>query len=215
MSDPQLRQRFVRRTSKLLSPETACAVDEPLIAAIDAGIIAGGVHDHRLSLAVVIAEAWGEAIMAAGERDARADAKDRRAEARKLAKALDAVALDLSDEAHALAALLEAAGATDADTDAIIVERRRQAAILSETAAEARRIASEREDAPTFGNRTDHFARGFFTAFSAWWAGNLRPTNADANKARDLIAEALAFDLGLIPDGYPVGAFARYGFKKI
>ncbi|OYR13306.1 hypothetical protein CEV33_1031 [Brucella grignonensis] len=193
----------------------ACAVDEPLKAAIDAGILAGDEQDHRLSLALIVAEAWGEALIAKGERDAREAAKERQASARKVAKALDLLALDLSDEADALAALLEATETTDADTDEMVAERRRQATLFAETARAARRIATEREIVPKGGNRTDHLVRGYFTAFSAWWKDSVRPTNADAIKARDLIAEALAFDLGLIADGYPVGAFARYGFKKI
>lgn len=214
MSDPQLRQKLIRRTSMLFTPDGACAVDEPLKAAIDAGIISGDLLDHRLSLAVVISEAWGEALIAKGDRDARAATKERRVEAQKLAEALDAMAHDLLDEARALTALLQATETVDGETDAVVAKRFRQAEGFTETAKEARRIASEREDAPTYGNRTDHFARGFFVAFLSWWTEYVRPTNADANKARDMIAEALAFDLGLIPEGYPIGAFARYGFKK-
>lgn len=214
MNDPQLWQKLIRRTSKLFTPDAACAVDEPLKAAIDAGIISGDLLDHRLRLAVVVSEAWGEALIAEGDRVTRAATKERRDEARKLAKALDAMAHDLSDEANALTALLQATETVDSETDAVVAKRFRQAEAFTEIAKEARRIASEHEDAPTYGNRTDHFARGFFLALLAWWTEYVRPTNANANKARDLIAEALAFDLGLIPDGYPIGAFARYGFKK-
>jgi hypothetical protein len=196
-------------------PDVACAVDEPLRAAIDTGVLAGDEQEHRESLALVVAEAWGDATIAKAERQAREAAKARQASARKLAKALDALVLDLSDEADALATMLEATETTDAETDDEIAERRRQATLFSEAAREARRIATEREIVPKGGNRTDRFVRGYFAAFAAWWADNVRPTNADAVKARDLIAEALAFDLGLVGDGYPLGAFARYGFKKI
>ncbi|UWL59234.1 hypothetical protein NIK97_06675 [Brucella pseudintermedia] len=215
MTDHKLRQRLIRRSARLLMPDVACAVDEPLRAAIDAGILVGGEQAHREALAAVVAEAWGEALVAKAERQAREAAKARQASARKLAKALDALVLDLADEADALAALLEATETTDAETDDEIAERRRQADLLSQAAKEARRIAAESGSAPKAGNRTDHLLRGYFAAFAAWWADNVRPTNADAVKARDLVTEALAFDLGLIPDGYPLGAFARYGFKKI
>lgn len=209
-----MNEKLKKRTARLLTPDLYCAVDEPLQAAIDARILGGNLQQHRERLVVVIAEAWATEVMADGQRAAAEAFKLRQGNARKAATALRALVDSLTDEAEALAALLEATDTEDADTVAIIKERRHQAAILAKSAKEAHRIASEPDQVPTHGNRTNWLLRGYFAAFSNWWEEHQKPTNLDPIKARDAIAEALAVDLGIVPDGYPIGAFARYGFKK-